>query len=970
MNLDTNKLSSAVRLALTLGAVAAAGVAGSAMAQDTGTTNNPTPDAKAKELQTIVVTGSRIRRVDVETANPVFTISRQTIQQSGAVTLGNLIQSTPAISGDATNPSVNNGGGDAAATISLRGLGVSRTLVLIDGHRAAIDPNQGAVDINTIPAALVERVEVLKDGASSIYGSSAIGGVVNFIMRKNFQGAEFSTNYGISDHSDGARRGASVMFGESGERGSVVAGISYEKTDGVSSANRSFSSKALYLYYGQILPFGSSRVPNGRIVYPGNGGTALTCITGTACSAPSDFRTYNSTTDSYNYQAQNLILVPSERTNVFFMGQYHLSDNVTAFMDFFGNKTTSHSALAPSLADTGTPSPLVISAQSIYNPFGVEFSTASFASSSTPTYSGNRFEYRFTGLGQRIFQFGTATNQIITGLKGNVGNTSWQWDANLNYSRVSTGENEIGFVNLAAANQAFGPSYYNNGVPTCGTPGNAIVGCTPINIFDANSPTQTALLKQYESHPFTQTIYITREASINANGDLFTLPGGTVRLAVGADYRKRYTSGMVSSDIQINPATGTCSLGTGCASSIQGGFNVKEAYAEVLVPLLKDVPFAHSLNVDIASRYSKYSLAGSTTNSKIAVEWRPINDLLLRGTVTQVFRAPSISQLFAGPANSAPSFVDPCVGYIPGPNTASEANACGAPTGATAIPASGIAKPTVSQTNAIVSGSQYANYNLKPEFGKSFDFGAVYDPHWLPGFSTSIDIWRIYLNDTITSVQAQVVANDCFYNPSSSLCSLIHRFSNGQVSDIFAPTVNLGRLDTSGIDFGFRYRLPHFNAFGVNPGNFAVVMDGTWTRQFTDVPAPGVPSVPIIKNAGEYTSQFGNFARWRGLGTLEWDRGPWNAMWRMRYIGHIAVPIQDFGSGAFTTFHFGAYVYNDFSVGYDIAPINTKLQIGVNNAFNKQPPIFTQNVVINANTDVNTYDVLGRFYWASATVKF
>ncbi len=957
MNLDTNKLSSAVRLALTLGAVATAGMAGTAMAQDTGAT--PSTSKNAKELQTIVVTGSRIRRVDVETANPVFTISRQTIQESGAVTLGNIVQSSPAISGAATNPQVNNGGGDAAATISLRGLGPTRTLVLIDGHRMAIDPNQGAPDINTIPADLVERVEILKDGASSIYGNSAIGGVVNFIMRKNYQGAEFSTNYGISDHGDGIRRGMSFMFGQTSQHGGIVAGVSYEKIDGISSASRSFSDKALYLYYGQILPFGSSRVPNGRIVYPGSP-NALTCITGTTCSSLSDFRTYNPTTDAFNYQAQNLIQVPSERTNVFFMGHYDLTDNVTAYMDFFGNKTTSHSALAPSLADTGIPSPLVISAQSIYNPFGVEFSNA----------SGNRFEYRFSGVGQRIFQFGTETSQIITGLKGNVGDTSWQWDADLNYSRVSTGENEEGFLNLAAANVAFGPSFYNNGVPTCGTPGNAIVGCTPINIFDANNPSQTALLQQYVSHPFTQTIYITREASINANGNLFSLPAGTVRLAVGADYRKRYTSGVVSSDIQINPATGTCALGTGCASSIQGGFNVKEAYAEVLVPLLKDAPFAHSLNVDIASRYSRYSLAGSTTNSKIAVEWRPIDDLLLRGTVTQVFRAPSISQLFAGPANSAPTFVDPCVGYIPGTSPATQNNACGAPTGATAIPPGGIAKPTVSQTSAIVSGSEYAGYNLKPESGKSFDFGLVYDPHWLPGFSTSLDLWRIYLNDTIVTANAQVVADECFNDPASSLCPLIHRFPNGQVSNIFSPVVNLGRLDTSGIDFGFRYRLPHFDTFGVNPGNFSVVMDGTWTRQFTDVPAPGVSSVPIIKAAGQFNQTFGNFARWRGLGSLMWDRGPWDAMWRMRYIGHITVPIQDFGSGAFTAFHFGAYVYNDVSVGYEIAPLNLKLQVGVNNVFNKQPPIFTQNVVINANTDVNTYDTVGRFYWGTATIKF
>ncbi|MHB1992617.1 TonB-dependent receptor plug domain-containing protein [Metallibacterium scheffleri] len=957
MNLDTNKLSSAVRLALTLGAVATAGVAGSVMAQDT-TTTTPPSSTKAKELQTIVVTGSRIRRVDIETANPVFTISRQAIDQSGAVTLGDLVQSSPAISGQATNPYVNNGGGTGASTISLRGLGANRTLVLMDGHRLV--NSGGGVDINQIPAAMVERIEILKDGASSTYGSDAIGGVVNFIMRKNFQGAEFSTNYGTSDHSDGTQVGYSAIFGQSTDKGSIVGGLSYDKVDAISSANRSFSNKALYLYYGQIVPFGSSRVPNGRIVYPGNGGIALTRISGTDGTALSDYRPYNGATDAYNYQEENLIQTPQERTNAFMMANYRLSDNVTAYLDFFHDHTTSHSALAPSLADTGIPSPLVISAQSMYNPFGVEFSNA----------SGNRFETRFTGLGQRVFQYGTTTDQVIAGLKGAVGETSWQWDASLNYGHISQGANEQGFINLAAANPAFGPSFLDNGVPTCGVPGTPIAGCTPINIFDQSNPTQAALLKQYMSNPFTQSIYVSREAAVNANGDLFELPGGTVRLAVGADYRKEYTNGGVSSDIQINPTTGSCALGTGCASSLQGGFNVKEAYAEILIPILKDVPFAHSLNVDIGSRYSKYSLAGNTTNSKIAVEWRPINDLLLRGTVSQVFRAPSISNLFAGPANSAPTFVDPCIGYIPGTSPASENNACGAPTGATAIPPTGIANPSVSQTNAIVSGSQYANYSLKPEFGKSFDFGFVYDPHWLPGFSTTVDLWRIYLNDTITSIQAQTLANICFNNPSSNFCPLIHRFPNGQISNIYTPTVNLGRLDTSGVDFGFRYRLPHFDVMGVNPGNFGIQFDSTYISKYNDAPAPGISSVAVIHNAGIYTSQFGNFARWRALGTLNWDRGPWNAMWRMRYIGHIGVPIQDFGTGAFTEFHFGAYVYNDFSIGYEIAPINTRLQVGVNNAFNKQPPIFTQNVVINANTDVNTYDVIGRYYWANATVKF
>ncbi|WP_148667811.1 TonB-dependent receptor plug domain-containing protein, partial [Mizugakiibacter sediminis] len=187
---------------------------------------------------TIVVTGSRIRRVDLETANPVFAIDRAQIQQSGKVTLGDLVQEAPSISGAAQNPQVNNGGGDGASTVSLRGLGAQRTLVLINGHRVIASPSAGGVDINQIPANLVERIEVLKDGASAVYGSDAIGGVVNIILRSNYQGAEFSADYGISDRNDGERRGFSATFGQTGDKGSVIAGINYNKFDPISSADR------------------------------------------------------------------------------------------------------------------------------------------------------------------------------------------------------------------------------------------------------------------------------------------------------------------------------------------------------------------------------------------------------------------------------------------------------------------------------------------------------------------------------------------------------------------------------------------------------------------------------------------------------------------------------------------------------------------------------------------------------------
>ncbi len=229
MKLDANKLTSAVRLALTMGAVATVGTVGSAYAQNADNT-----DQKSQSLETIVVTGSNIRRVDIETANPVLTIDHAQIQQSGKLTLGDLVQSLPSIAGSPLNPNVNNGGGDGSARISLRGLGSNRSLLLINGHRI---PTQ-LQDLNIIPASAVERIEVLTDGSSAVYGSDAVAGVVNVITRSNYQGAEFGADYGISDHDDGQRKGYHAMFGQSTDKGSIMIGLNYNKNDPVLASNR------------------------------------------------------------------------------------------------------------------------------------------------------------------------------------------------------------------------------------------------------------------------------------------------------------------------------------------------------------------------------------------------------------------------------------------------------------------------------------------------------------------------------------------------------------------------------------------------------------------------------------------------------------------------------------------------------------------------------------------------------------
>jgi outer membrane receptor protein involved in Fe transport len=990
MRLDRSELSKAVQTALSLGAVAAVGVAGTAFAQNATTTQND--QKQPQTLQTIVVTGSHIRRVDLETANPVTTVSAAQIQNTGALTLGDVVQALPQITGSPQNPQVNNGGGSGSSGANLRGLGSDRTLVLIDGHRML---NQ---DLNIIPAEMVERVEVLNDGGAVTYGSDAIAGVINFILKKNYQGAQFSLNYGISDHDDGERKGASFIFGQTSDKGSILAGVDYNKQDGISSGARDFSKLALYRYYGNIYAFGSSRNPMGRAFLKTTDSNAVsataptygafnppcssaTLNAGGDSSSTSGYHCYSAANDSYNYQAVNWDLTPQERTNAFFKGDYQLTDNVQAYATFLHNKTTASSALAALPFDAFSDG-VVISKDSMYNPFGVDFgpSLNNLTGSINPKtgaadgYAQYNFLTRWVGVGQRMGQNTDTTDQAILGFRGNIG--TWNWDANYQYGHDSVQQHTVGdLIYGAAFKQAVGPSMLVNGVPTCvSTPGDAstaIAGCTPLNIFDANSAASIANEQAYVATLFANNLTTRRQFSLDANGPLFSLPAGDVQLAVGADYRKEYAHRIVDFLTIANPTDGTCQAPqSACTSGLQGGFNVKEAYAELYIPVLKDLPFAHQLSVDLGDRYSKYSLAGSTSNWKVAVEWRPIDDLLIRGTVQKVFRAPTLGSLFQGAFGSAPAFSDPCIG-LSASDLAAHANAC------QNVPPNSTFQSLqngLSQTTGVTSGAVAAGVNLQPEEGKSFDWGVVYSPHYVPGLTLNADLWRIYLNNTITTVNATIVSGVCFADNSSPLCALIHRRPNGQVAFISQPTVNLGRLDTRGVDFGATYRVPQVSWL---PGQFTVSALGTYLAEFTNTTAPGIPDSQVYHIAGHYYNGFGSYPRVRGQVNLDWQDGPWNASWRVRYIGHEEAGSmnpaenQNGQSGAqLYAFRVPTIIYNDAQVSYNVQPINTTLSFGVNNMFDKQPPIFTQSIVLNADTDVGTYDVVGRFYWARATIKF
>ena len=957
MRLTNNELLKAVRLALYAGTTAIVGLTTMPVfAQDN--------EQGSERLETIVVTGSRIRRVDVESASPVFSIEKADIQKSGKLTIGDLIQETPAISGAATNTAVNNGGGDGASTISLRGLGSQRTLLLVDGRRLAY------ADVNSIPINMVERIDILKDGASAIYGSDAIGGVVNFILTKNYQGISASVDYGISDRDDGVRKGFQMNIGHTSDRGSLNIGATYNKQDGIFSDRRAFSDPALYNSYGDVFPLGSGSVPDGRFVIPRTAAAAagLNCPgTGTSVNvtrvhgSEATFRCYigsGAGNDSFNYSPFNLIMTPQERGGLFANGNYRITDTIEAYATVFTNKTRSKYVIAPLpliVAQLGAP----ISAQSVYNPFGVDISSGGI---------------RDLSGGNREGSYETQADQFSSGLRGSFGDT-WQWDAGVTWARTSQDRGNTGYYYLPAFADAIGPSFYDAaGVARCGTVGSPIADCTPLNLFNFDTSTAAGRLTRAQLDALQLTVrshnYSSEKtAQFNMTGEIFNLPAGAVSIAFGGEYRKSYTYNQPDFVSTIlDPDTGTCLTFTdACGTPSKGQLSTREFYGELFVPILADLPFAKSLNLTLGSRYSDYSAFGTTTNSKIGIEYRPIDDLMLRGTIAEVFRSPTISDLYGGTTPSADSYQDPCDVLTSGDPRLSNPACAGLAPGFEAL---------TQQTQALYG----SNVNVQPEKGRTYTWGAVYDPQWLPGLSTSLDFWKVKLSDTIGAIGTQVIIDQCF--TFGRFCNLFTRQlgagGNGDIAFVNNLTQNIGRVDTSGVDFSIKYRLPE-TAFG----NFNVSLDTTYTSKYDSEVLEGDIGTRYHR-AGTYSSSAaggdGNFARWRGLGALSWNMGAFDAGWRMRYIGstRFGAPAtagdgsqvtDPTGDPANLSFRIGGITYHNLTAGFNAEAINTRFDIGVDNVFDKQPPVLWQ-YGFNNNTDERTYSTMGRYYWARVGVKF
>ncbi len=984
------------------------------------------PSARKSAAEEITVTGSRIRRKDLTTAAPVTVISRQQIDSSGVATIGDFLQLLPS-QGNATNTNANNGG-DGQTNISLRSLGAQRTLVLVDGKRM-VAGGFGAgvgVDLNTIPTAMIERIEVLKDGASAAYGSDAIAGVVNIITRKRFNTTEVSAYEGITGHGDARVMDLSIASGVANDKGSFSFGGGYYDQQGIFASARDWAKVSVAydfgppctdaagttppgcsLTAGKETGLGSSRIPQGRItINPGlcvgHGTTAAQTSfcsalvarygakkrnfiytgprddTGVAQQDPANYRVYNNlsldkagladpannTNDSYNFQAVNLLSTPATRISLFANGEYKLAESVKVYLQGTFVNHTSQQALAPAAITTDSPGVAQFSGQNPFNPFGID---------------SVNLRRRIIETGPRVTSSDLNTFRAIAGLTGSLPDpiANWFYDVSLNYGRTTGPNNSIGFFDTRPTNQALGPGYKDSTGYHCGTAAVPIANCTPINPFGAGglTPDMLASMGQYNAINFGFSQMTAVDA--NVGGELFSLAADRpVALAAGYEFRRE-----VGSYFQNPVAAANADLYGVNGLSTQGSYYANEGYGELSIPIVNKIPFIDDLEASAAVRLANFNTFGSNTTFKVGGRYRPIRDITVRGTYSTGFRAPSIGDLYGGNAQAAEGASDPCSGsadttsaaYIkPGSNLAKQ---CGAA-------ANNLSSDT--QINSTVGG----NGKLQPETSKSYTVGLVFEPTMVKNFSATLDFWHVKIEQNIGVVSTPIILQGCFGGDAGSnaaYCKLVSRDPISQlISNVEDTNQNVGYTETGGIDFAMRY------AINTEVGRFGFLFDGTYLlsydqqlADFTLVHGVGVydlgvnPRVKFVAGT-QYALPVGDSTFSAGV--------------NMRFVGpyHECADPNGSSSGSglcyaknlnsdaagnpidnFTQHQIPAYTNWDANIGYSLksgAGVTT-LALGLRNLFNTDPPR-VYDTVAGTNSDLSTYDYLGRVFYGRLSHTF
>ncbi|MBM6578435.1 TonB-dependent receptor [Microvirga sp. SRT01] len=927
----------------------------------TGTpTNNIDQNATGEPAEggEIVVTGSRIARRDLETAAPIAVVGQEEFKLSGTVNVEQVINTLPQVIPGSTAFSNNPGGG--VSTLNLRGLGENRTLVLVNGRRWMFYDASQITDLNTIPAFLLEGVDVVTGGASAVYGSDALAGVVNFRLRTDLSGVEAGGQYGLTERGDGRRYEGYVALGTAlaDNRGHATVYAEYFRREAIFQGARSYSREAL----GDngdgsaLIPGGSSTTPTARLTST----YGAACPTGNIFCGGGAFFTEPGVsrprvaTDLYNFAPANYLQVPQERYLLGGYADYDMGGGNTAYVEasFVNNRVANELAATPV---TGT---FQVNINAV-SPFLSAANIAALRQLDTVAIAAN------TVLGdgivplsvqRRVLETGGRNSldernafRMLVGVKGPIAE-GFNYDAYYSYARTRNANVQAGNISRAAFQAGLNGS------------------ADAINIFGPGTLTP-AMVDQISIVAQNGDISVLQVANASVSGGLFNLGlgGGDVSIAAGGEYRKL--------SAEFIPDTALSSgdvIGFNAGDATIGSYNVKEVFGELLIPVAARIPGVYNLELTAAGRYSDYSLGnvGGVWTYAGGATYSPIRDITFRGQYQRAVRAPNVAELFAGGAVNFPQAQDPCALASAAAN-ATIRGLCVA----TGVPTNLVGTPGL-QINNQIQIQTGGNPNLQEEVSDSYTAGVVLRPSFLPGLSMTADYFNLKVENTVSSLGGGLVNTlDLCYNVlqdiSSPYCQAFVGTRNalGQFDGTVLPligTANVSTLKAEGVDVQVDYqtRFP-LSMMGRDDSRLAFFFLGTYTRKSDLTPVAEQPDI-VTKCAGTFGLTCGNpTPKYKWTSRVSWIDGGLTTSLRWR---HLSAVRDDDDTSDFFVERIPAYNLVDLSFSFNITD-QYNLSIGVNNLFDKNPTVLGSNQQ-QANTFPGTYDVLGRDFFVSTRFKF
>ena len=957
------------------------------------------PGSAGVDSGDVIITGSRIARRDLTSTSPLAVVQDEEFSLSGSVNVESVINTLPQVVPGATAFSNNPGGG--VATLNLRGLGSQRNLVLVNGRRYVFyDPSQ-VVDLNTIPAFLLDSVDVVTGGASAVYGSDALAGVTNFRLRNDLEGVLAGGQVSITEDGDGRRYNAYAALGTKlGDgRGNVTIYGEYYNRGAIFQGARDFSRFALSDGATGLVPGGSANVPQGRFVAPANitvgagascGGTGQParnagCFDigqgtnyvggGAIFTTPGVSVPYVGGAQAYNYAPSNYLMVPQERWTLGGYGEYEVGDGIKLYGEvaFINNRVENELAATPvtqavnvnlasactfvSAADCTALRTIAANQQraiaaaataGVANPFGaVAAGTGTVPAlalvTGAPTTVRLTANYRVTQISNRNAADDRNAYRMLVGSRGEVF-SGINYDLYYMYSRTKNAQVQEGNISRSA----FATNVANG---TC-------------NIFGLNQLSDTCI-ENVSILAQNQEESVLHVAQGSLSGNLFQLPWASapVGIAAGLEWRK-----MSAAFIPDTALSSGDVVGFNAGDPTSGSYNVKEVFGELRIPIIAD-SFINRFEISAAGRYSDYSLdaVGTVPTYSIGAELAPVRDITFRAQYQRAVRAPNVQELFGGASVGFPAATDPCSSRTP---VAQRTDALRAICVATGVPAANVFQ-TFLQPNDQIEGAFGGNPNLEEEVGDTYTAGFIFRPSFIPRLNVAVDYYKIKVANSIAVAGGTVgnVLNLCYnqiQDASSPLCQSITRDAQGVISGgpfiVSAGNANLAAFKAEGVDAQVDYNLPLGGGLLGNSSRLNFYFLGSYTRKNNYTPIVGLDTVEC---AGKFGLNCGNpTPKYKFSSRLSWMDGPLTSTLRWRYVG--ATNDDDDSTDYFVE---RIKAYNLFDLAFSLGVTDTAtMNFGVNNLFNKKPPIIGSNQE-QANTYPGTFDVLGRDFFVSVNFR-